>query len=145
MDQHLIAKKLKISPSSVHRIIYEDLWLINKKKKKVHVLNERQKEIRVMASKRLLRNHLKKKNMEFVVTIDEAWLYMSNANRKKDFSYVAKGDLMPENWVLEKAERNDPKIMVVGVITGRGIVPLFKVPGSVKINSENYCKLVLKP
>ena len=35
--------------------------------------------------------------------------------------------------------------MVVGIITGRGTVPLFRVPSKVKINAEYYIEYVLKP
>ena len=35
--------------------------------------------------------------------------------------------------------------MVVGAMTGRGVVPLIKVPPNVKINADYYIKDVLKP
>src|SRR5207244_12222551 len=35
--------------------------------------------------------------------------------------------------------------MVVGAMTGRGVVPLIRVPPKVKINSEFYIEKVLKP
>ena len=35
--------------------------------------------------------------------------------------------------------------MVVGIITGRGTVPLFRVPSNVKINAQYYVNYVLKP
>ena len=35
--------------------------------------------------------------------------------------------------------------MVIGIITGRGTVPLFKVPAAVKINAQYYVDYVLKP
>ncbi|UYV76694.1 hypothetical protein LAZ67_14001786 [Cordylochernes scorpioides] len=35
--------------------------------------------------------------------------------------------------------------MVVGVMTGRGVLPLIKVPSKVKVNSEFYIECVLKP
>jgi len=35
--------------------------------------------------------------------------------------------------------------MVVGIITGRGTVPLIRVPSKVKINAEYYVDYVLKP
>ena len=34
--------------------------------------------------------------------------------------------------------------MVVGIITGRDTVPLFRVPSSVKINAQYYVDYVLK-
>ena len=35
--------------------------------------------------------------------------------------------------------------MVIGIITGRGTVPLFRVPIKVKINETYYVEFVLKP
>lgn len=35
--------------------------------------------------------------------------------------------------------------MVVGAMTGRGVVPLVKVPGKVKINAHYYIEKVLRP
>ena len=35
--------------------------------------------------------------------------------------------------------------MVIGVITGRGAIPLFRVPSQVKINAQYYVDYVLKP
>ena len=35
--------------------------------------------------------------------------------------------------------------MVIGVITGRGILPLYRVPSNVKICAQYYVNYVLKP
>jgi len=35
--------------------------------------------------------------------------------------------------------------MIVGALSGRGILPLIKVPSNVKINADYYVKYVLKP
>jgi len=35
--------------------------------------------------------------------------------------------------------------MIIGIITGRGTVPLFRVPTEVKINAKYYIDFVLKP
>jgi [histone H3]-lysine36 N-dimethyltransferase SETMAR len=47
--------------------------------------------------------------------------------------------------VSQKSEKFNEKIMIVGAITGRGVVPLIKVPPNVKINSDYYVENVLKP
>jgi len=83
--------------------------------------------------------------MEFVVTIDEAWLFLNETNKKTKICYVEKGKNIPESWTCEKSETFSPKLMVVGIITGRGTVPLIQVPPKVKINSQYYIDNVLKP
>ena len=35
--------------------------------------------------------------------------------------------------------------MVVGIISGRGTIPLLRVPARLKINAECYVNYVLKP
>jgi hypothetical protein len=57
---------------------------------------------------------------------------------------VKKGESTPENWVYEKAENFSKGLMIVGAITGRGVLPLIRVPPKAKINSEYYIKYVLK-
>ena len=44
-----------------------------------------------------------------------------------------------------KRESFEEKIMVVGVMSGLGPLPLIKVPPKVKVNSEYYIRHVLKP
>jgi hypothetical protein len=55
-----------------------------------------------------------------------------------------KGESIPENWVYEKAENFSKGFMIVGAITGRGVLPLIRVPPKAKVNSEYYIKYVLK-
>ena len=52
---------------------------------------------------------------------------------------------IPESWVFEKDKRFVKGFMVIGIITGRGTVPLFRVPTNVKICAEYYVTYVLKP
>ena len=46
---------------------------------------------------------------------------------------------------LKNGESFPKSFMVIEVITGRGTVPLFRVPANVKINAEYYVEYVLKP
>ncbi|CAG7722156.1 unnamed protein product [Allacma fusca] len=46
---------------------------------------------------------------------------------------------------MNKKETFGEKIMIGGAITGRGALPLFKVPHNVKGNSHYYVSDVLKP
>lgn len=50
-----------------------------------------------------------------------------------------------ENYVCEKSEKFADKIMVVGAMSGRGTLPLIRVPHNVKINAKYYIEKVLKP
>ena len=46
---------------------------------------------------------------------------------------------------MNKATGFDESFMVVGVIFGRGTLPLFRVPSKVKINAQYYIDFVLQP
>src|SRR5271156_6350868 len=48
-------------------------------------------------------------------------------------------------FVTQKSEKFCQKFMVVSAMTGRGVIPLIKVPGKVKINADYYIGNVLKP
>ncbi|UYV78417.1 hypothetical protein LAZ67_16001288 [Cordylochernes scorpioides] len=52
---------------------------------------------------------------------------------------------VPDNWVHQCSETFPKGFMVVGVMTGRGVLPIIKVPSKVKVNSEFYIECVLKP
>jgi hypothetical protein len=59
--------------------------------------------------------------------------------------YYADKTTLPERYVREKRESFEQKFMVVGEITGKGTLPLIRVPAKVKINSDWYISHVLEP
>ena len=77
--------------------------------------------------------------------MDEALVYLEDSNPERPICYVNQGERVPESWVMEKDESFKKGFMIVGVITGRGTVPLFRVPSEVKINAQYYVDYVLKP
>ena len=108
-------------------------------------LNEKQKKNRKTTCRKLYENHLAGERSKFAVTLDEALVYLHNSNGKREICYIKGGESVPESWVFEKNESFDESFMVVGIITGRGTVPLFRVPSNVKINAQYYIDFVLKP
>jgi len=79
---------------------------------------------------------------KFVVTLDEALFYLSDSNGTRKICYSRKQEEI-EEYVTQKSERYGDKIMVVGANSGRGTLPLIKVPPNVKINSKYYVDHVL--
>jgi len=49
-----------------------------------------------------------------------------------------------EKFVCEKSEKFAVTVMVVGAMSGRGTLPLIRVPHNVKINATYYVLEVLK-
>lgn len=144
-SQRTIANKLGCSLRTVNRAIHEDLGLATRKKGKVHALNEGQMKRRAERLKKLVRSELTEANFEFLCTIDESWLYLQDCNRGSDICYVKRGESVPDEWAATRSERFGPKVMAVGILTGRGPIELFFVPDGVKVNSQVYIDFVLRP
>jgi hypothetical protein len=79
-----------------------------------------------------------------VVTLDEAMFGVHNVNGKRKICYVRKGERVPDNWFVDK-DNFLKTFMVVGAISGRGTLPLIKVPKNVKVNAHYYVTKVLTP
>ena len=140
-----INKQTSLGLQTINTIIHTDLKLDTKKKGKVHRLNQLSKKNRKTNCRKLYENHLSGQRCEYAVTLDEALVYIDDSNTQSRICYVKKGEDVPESWVFEKDESFKDGFMVIGVITGRGTVPLFRVPSQVKINAEYYVEYVLKP
>jgi hypothetical protein len=139
-----IAKRLNISPRTVRRIIVEKLDKKVKVKHRVHALKESHKQNRKTNSRKLYEGHLAGGKSEFVVTLDEAWFYITDCNSGSKIYYHKHGYPDP-NFVKQKSERFCKKFMAVGAMTGRGVIPLIRVPPKTKINTEVYIQKVLAP
>lgn len=59
--------------------------------------------------------------------------------------YVPKGTQVPAHCMHTKSTQFGKKIMVVGIMTGRGVLPLIRVPSKTKIDSNRYMDHVLTP
>lgn len=143
--QNELAKKFKCSRRSIGRIIHRDLKFVTRKKCKVHGLKPSHVANRKTTARKVYEKYLSGPKSKFMVTIDEAWFYLTNCNGKRKICYRKKGDPVPSNWNVLRQEGFPEKIMVVGGITGKGLLSLHKVPPKVKINSDYYIGKVLKP
>lgn len=140
-----IQSKTSLSLPTIHKVIHTDLNNLSRKKTKVHRLTAKHKKNRKTNCRKLYENHLAGEKSEYAVTLDEALVYLNNSNGQTRICYVKRGESVPEDWVFEKDESFSKSFMVIGVITGRGTVPLFRVPAKVKINAQYYIENVLKP
>ena len=134
-----------VSRSTLWKIIHSDLQLKTRKKSRVHRLNQKSKKNRKTNCRKLYEKHLAGAMSEFVVTLDEALVYLEESNGQRQICYLNAREEVPENWVFEKSESFKTGFMVIGIITGRGKLPLLRVPSKVKINAQYYVDYVLKP
>jgi hypothetical protein len=126
-------------------MIHGDNHMVTRIKRKVHKLNDKQKQNRKTNARKLYEHYLAGNKSKYAVTIDEAWLYQHYCDRQTKKCYVKKGETVPENWVREYDERFPKGFMVVGGITGRRALPLLRIPKNTKISSKTFIKYVLQP
>lgn len=140
-----IKSKTSLSLRTIHKVIHNDLNNVTRKKAKVHKLTAKHKKNRKTNCRKLYENHLAGEKSEYTVTLDEALVYLNNSKEQTPICYVKRGESVPDDWVFEKDESFSKSFMIVGVITGRGTVPLIRVPAKAKVNAEYYVEYVLKP
>lgn len=145
ISQRSMAKIIQSSTRTAGRIIHNNLGKNTKRKTRVHKLNVTQIQNRKTNSRKLYEGHLAGDKYEYMVTIDEAWIKLDYCNGKRKICYVNDGENVPNDWIYEEAENFAPKIMVAGILTGRGVLPLMKVPEKIKINADVYIDYILRP
>ncbi|UYV78804.1 hypothetical protein LAZ67_16002840 [Cordylochernes scorpioides] len=133
------------SLKTINNIIHKDLELDTRRKGKVHKLTPFHMKNRATNARKLYEEHLAGSRSEYTATLDEAWMYVTYCNGIRKICYIKRGNQVPDNWVHQCSETFLKGFMVVGVMTGRGVLPLIKVPSKVKVNSEFYIECVLKP
>ena len=145
LSQRMIARKFNTTQTNVNRIIHEDLELVTRRKSKVHSLTDLHKQNRFTNCRKLYERNLAGDKWEYLVTLDEAWLYLSYCKGQRKICYVRRGQKPIDDWMKFCSESWPVGFMVVGSICGRGVLPLIKVPPKIKINGEMYRDNVLKP
>jgi len=144
-SQRAMGKKLGTSPTTIRAIIRKDLGAHIKQKTRVHLLTPSHKQNRKTNARKLYERHLAGDKTEFMVTLDEAYVYLDYCNGVRKICYAQPGQEVPNGWLVKCHERWPLGFMIVGGMTGRGTLPLIKVPKKVKINAAYYIKHVLKP
>ncbi|UYV61587.1 hypothetical protein LAZ67_1005417 [Cordylochernes scorpioides] len=144
-SQRQLSRMCGTSLKTINNIIHKDLELDTRRKGKVHKLTPFHMKNRATNARKLYEEHLAGSRSEYTATLDEAWMYATYCNGIRKICYIKRGNQVPDNWVHQCSETFPKGFMVVGVMTGRGVLPLIKVPSKVKVNSEFYIECVLKP
>ena len=87
-----MANLIDCLPRTVRRIIHEDLELYSKCKQVVQKLEERHVANQKKNARKLARNEIKSDRFEFIITIDEAWLYLSDWRKNNDIGHLRRGE-----------------------------------------------------
>ncbi|UYV83098.1 TTC26 [Cordylochernes scorpioides] len=144
-SQRQLSRMCGTSLKTINNIIHKNLELDTRRKGKVHKLTPFHMKNRATNARKLYEEHLAGSRSEYTATLDEAWMYVTYCNGIRKICYIKRGNQVPDNWVHQCSETFPKGFMVVGVMTGRGVLPLIKVPSKVNVNSEFYIECVLKP
>ena len=63
--------------------------------------------------------------IEYMVTLDEAIMYLVPESSKTDYCYLKRGEELPDNCIIASKETSPKSVMVVGGMSGRGTLPLI--------------------
>ncbi|UYV72765.1 hypothetical protein LAZ67_10000614 [Cordylochernes scorpioides] len=146
MPQRDIAKLIGTSVSTINKIINKDLGLkATKKKHAVHKLFQSHIRQRHTISRYFYENFLAADRWKFIVTYDEAWVYLTNCDRKRAIYYQKRVEKSRPIWLKECAESYPKGFMVACGISYEGKLKIRKVERNAKINSEYYQNNILEP
>lgn len=140
-----MSRSFKTSARTIHKIIHEDLKLIKRKKGRVHTLTQRHRSERTTNCRLLYENYLAGDKWQFIVTLDEAWFYLSNCGKKRSIYYEKIGKKSTYKHYREGHESFSKGFMVAAGYCSKEKLRLIKVDNKVKINSQYYQNNILGP
>ncbi|UYV72309.1 hypothetical protein LAZ67_9002572 [Cordylochernes scorpioides] len=115
------------------------------KKHAVHKLFQSHIRQRHTISRYFYENFLAADRWKFIVTYDEAWVYLTDCDRKRAIYYQKRVEKSRPIWLKECAESYPKGFMVACGISYEGKLKIRKVEINAKINSEYYQNNILEP
>ena len=145
MTQRAIAKRTGVSQSTVYNIIHKNLRLQRRHKGRVHKLLGRHVQERKTNCRKLYEKYLAGEKWKFVVTLDEAWVYLDNCNKPRAIYYRPIDKQPYQKWAKECRESFSKGFMVIAGYSYKGKLRIRRVGKNVKMNSVYYQTNVLTP
>lgn len=143
--QRIIGQRAGVSQSTVHRIITAELQLVKRRKSSVHALLPRHISERKTNCRKLYERYLAGDKWKFVVTLDEAWIYLSDTNKIRTICYRPKDGKDHCEWVRQCKENFSRGFMIVSGYCHKVKLEIRRVEKNAKINSLYYQTNVLDP
>lgn len=144
LTRSALSLKYGVSATTIARVISQDLEGKVRKKCRVHALSNKQAKQRLDRGPRFLR-YINGRKWKNVITIDEAWVYLTDVNGIRKIYYEFRGERSPESWTKFWKESHPKGVMFVAGVCSRGKTAIRFVKPGAKINSEYYIQHVLKP
>ena len=111
-----ISRKLGASYKTIWNTIRKDLGGKLRHKTRTHHLNNLMVAQRVAKAPRLLK-HLKGGKWKYIVSIDEAWVYLSHVNGRRKVFYEFRGNKSPQSWLKYMRQLHPRGVMFVAGIS----------------------------
>lgn len=140
-----MAAELKISQTSMRKILKNELKVKPLKIQKAHGLTPEQMKVRVERSKSLKRLHESGLLPNIVFSDEKIFTIEQFVNKQNDRVYLK--ERSNENMALRLATRNQKPehVMVWAAVTADGRSPLAFVEAGIKVNASKYIDTILEP
>ena len=139
-----MAAELNVSPSTVQRIVKQDLKMKSRARVKVPLLTKTQREARIKRSKKLL-NHLKHDAAGCTILFSDEKIFTvdSVSNWRNDRWIGGDPADTPEEYKYVNTTKHPASVMVFGLVgsDGKKMPPVF-IPSGVRVNTEVYLNIL---
>ena len=144
LTQNQLARKHHTSQTTIHRIIHQDLGGKLRKKYRVHALSNAQVQQRLDRGPGFLR-YIRGNKWKNILTVDEAWVYLTNVGGRRHVYYELQGERTEESWTKFWKVSHPNGVMFFAGVCSRGVTKLRFIEPGAKINSAYYIENCLKP
>lgn len=139
--QKYMSKVIGRSRSTLAYHIKKTLTLKLVKKARVHFMSKMNIEKRKNRAKPFY-NYLQR-NLNQIITTDEAWFYLSNCNGKRAVQYIKKSENYKSATKFQKKQEHSKGVMVWAGISMNGKTNIIFVDPGTKINRHYYINRIL--
>ncbi|OQV12166.1 hypothetical protein BV898_13583 [Hypsibius exemplaris] len=116
LTRSALSLKYGVSATTIANVISQDLEGKVRKKCRVHALSNKQAKQRLDRGPRFLR-YINVRKWKNIVSIDEAWVYLTDTNVIRKIYYEFRGERSPESWTKFWKESHPKGVMfVAGVL-----------------------------
>jgi hypothetical protein len=140
-----LAKKMKVSRSSLQRTVREDLGFKAFKKRKIPLVPATAPKTRVTRCKALLARHDLQDVTNVLFTDEKLFTIQVKYNPQNDRVYGARFEDIPDNHKFVRNKLHPQQVMVWAGISCEGRTELHFVEKGVKVTAKNYQANVLRP
>lgn len=106
--QKELARRLKVSSSTIRRVLKDNLRSELKKKAKTHALFNKQPKQRLDRGPHFLKL-IDRTKWKYIISLDQAWLSLNNVKKIRDVYYQKEGKKTPKRWIRKWRMKHEKK------------------------------------